>query len=155
MRRFGRKSFQDTLRANNAAIRFYAAASGQEPIQAVVKPKRTRIKRAGGRQPTAPLERQVLKAVYSFLHHHPKVAFVDRRQSGVFMEGERMIRVGKPGVLDLSGMLKGGRYFEIEVKRPGQKPTELQWKRIDTVRGGGGIADVATCIEDVARILSD
>ena len=153
-RTFGRKSFQDTLRANNRALAFMAAASGKTPIQSEVREKRKRVQRPGGQRSTIPLERQVLKAVYAFLHHHPRVAFVDRRQSGLLQSEDRMIRVGKPGILDLSGMMKGGRYFEIEVKRPGLFPTELQWKRIYMIRASGGIADTATSVEDAQRILS-
>jgi len=160
MARRGRISFQDKIRANQRSLAFLAASAGvpEHPdLKIETKPRR---KRSSGRRSATggqriPLERSVLKAVYSALHHHPKVAFVDRRQSGVFMEGERTIRVGKPGVLDLSGMLKGGRYFEIEVKRPGQKPTNLQWQRIETINRWGGASGFVTCVEDISHILRD
>ena len=43
------------------------------------------------------------------------------------------------GVGDLVGCYRG-RYFEIEVKRPGERPTALQLAHLDDVRRAGGLA---------------
>lgn len=42
-----------------------------------------------------------------------------------------------------------GLYIGIEVKRPGQKPTELQAEKLLTVYNAGGIAFYAQCVTDV------
>jgi hypothetical protein len=104
-------------------------------------------------KPAHPLEREVLADIMQALRNDPRVAIVDRRQSGLFMDGDRYIKVGSKGVLDISGMLRGGRYFEIECKRPGQRPDERQLQRIETVRRGGGISGWATCKEQALALL--
>lgn len=43
----------------------------------------------------------------------------------------------------------------IEVKQPGQKPRPLQIYHIDQINEAGGVAIVATCVEDVARLFDD
>ena len=151
-RRFGRASFQDTIRANQRALAFMAASAGvpQHPDTVMeTKPKRTRKRSASGK----PLEKHILKAILDALRHHPDVAIVDRRQVGEFVDGERHIRVGIPGVGDISGMMKGGRYFEIEVKREGGRTTDAQVTRLNRIRNGGGIAGVARSVEDALTIL--
>jgi hypothetical protein len=57
------------------------------------------------------------------------------------------------GYSDLHGMLSDGRYFAIEVKRKGKKPTKPQRRFLDAVRNGNGIAVVAYRFEDVQTAL--
>ncbi len=57
------------------------------------------------------------------------------------------------GYPDLHGMLPGGRYFALEVKRPGERETVEQREFIDAVTAGGGIAGVVRGFEDVRRLL--
>jgi len=57
------------------------------------------------------------------------------------------------GYADLHGMLSDGRYFAIEVKRKGKKPTKTQQRFLDAVRHGNGIAVVAYRFEDVQNAL--
>mgnify|MGYP000855255646 FL=1 len=57
------------------------------------------------------------------------------------------------GYSDLHGMLSDGRYFAIEVKRKGKKPTKPQQRFLDAVRKGNGIAIVAYRFEDVSEAL--
>ena len=47
------------------------------------------------------------------------------------------------GVSDIIGMTRTGRFFAIEVKRPGDQLTEKQRLFLDAVRHHGGIAVVA------------
>lgn len=56
------------------------------------------------------------------------------------------------GILDI-GAIKQGMYVEVEVKRPGQKPSEGQKQRITDVRANGGLAFVATSVLDVQEAL--
>jgi hypothetical protein len=118
-RQGGRKSVREQKEDVNKALRYYAALTDKPvPFQHEIKPKRQYRKGASER----PLERDVLAAILDALRHDRRVALVERQQSGVFKEGNRYIRVGTPGALDIKGMLHGGRMFEIEVKRPGEKP---------------------------------
>jgi hypothetical protein len=122
---------------------------GEEPLP----PKAGRIRRTADDKPALPLEKHVLKAALKALHHDPRVAFAQRQQSGLFQEGLRTIRIGTPGVLDINGMLKGGQYFELEAKRPGQKPDERQSARIEFVRQHGGISGYFTSAEEALALL--
>lgn len=99
------------------------------------------------------LEKKVLADVLEALRNDPRVALVDRRQSGVFQEAERWIRVGTRGTLDISGMLVGGKYFEIECKRPGKKPDERQENRIQAIRRNGGVSGCATSAAEALALL--
>lgn len=56
------------------------------------------------------------------------------------------------GSSDLIGWFKG-RFLAIEVKRPGKKPTKAQECFIEKVKADGGIAGVATCPDDINRLL--
>lgn len=57
------------------------------------------------------------------------------------------------GMADLHGMLPGGRYFALEVKRPGEKPTPEQLAFLAAVRENGGIAAVVHSFDEVANVL--
>ena len=100
-----------------------------------------------------PLERAVLKEIMRALRNDPRVAQVERQQSGLFVEGNRHIRVGTPGALDIKGMLVGGRMFEIECKRVGGKPTPAQANRIAAIKASGGIAGYAWSAESALALL--
>lgn len=109
--------------------------------------------RAASVRSAGPSEAQVLKSVLAYLRRDPNVASVERSQSGVFQEGNRVIRVGFVGKLDVSGFLNGGKYFEIEVKKPGKKPTEAQAARIEKVIAGGGISGCVSSIDEVSELI--
>jgi len=150
----GRLSLRDTLARNLATINMYAAAAGKpaQVLQAslVQKPKRAYAKRTASAQ----TEASVLTAIRDYLRLHRDVAFCWRMQSGVFVDGERMIRVGFKGLPDLIGMLRyTGRLFAIEVKRPGGKATPEQHEVLDWVRKQGGLAGVASSIEEAIVIV--
>ena len=57
------------------------------------------------------------------------------------------------GYADLHGMLPDGRYFALEIKRPGEKATPEQQAFLAAVQAGGGIAAVVRGFEDVANVL--
>jgi hypothetical protein len=118
---------------------------GEEPLP----PKADRIHRTVDDKPALPLEKHVLKA----LRADPRVAFVNRQQSGLFADGDRHIRVGTSGLLDVNGMLVGGQYFELEAKRPGQKPDERQALRISAIKASGGISGFFTSAEEALALL--
>lgn len=66
----------------------------------------------------------------------------------------RMVRFATPGFADLVGIYKG-RFMAIEVKRPSTKKDLTPWQEsfLETVKLKGGIAFVATSIEDVEKEL--
>lgn len=166
MRR-GRISLKDTMRAGLAAQRLYhAALPDDDPRRAIhaerlnrlaveLAPKRDRIRRPVDGRPVERLEKHVLADVLQALRQDPRVALVERSQSGLFQDGNRYIRVGTPGKLDITIMLAGGsaRYGEIEVKRPGQRPDERQANRIAYIVKHGGIAGYATSAEEALALL--
>ena len=100
-----------------------------------------------------PLERTILADIVKALRRHPKVARVERNQSGVFREGERWIRVGSKGKLDLTCYLRDGRYIELEVKRPGAYLTSQQIYRINAIRAEGGMASRVNSVDEAWSIM--
>ena len=158
--RRGRLSPREQIERINAAHDFYAgalpadkAADYRKQYIRTLPPKRDRVRRPVDDKPVVPLEKEVLAAVLEALREDPRVWVCDRRQSGVFQDGERWIRVGQKGHLDISGMLKGGRYFEIECKRPGEKPDERQRERIAHVLEGGGVSGYCDSRESALELL--
>ncbi len=57
------------------------------------------------------------------------------------------------GYTDIHGMLKGGQYFALEVKQPGEKATPEQRAFLDAVAMDGGIAAVVYGFEDAEKAL--
>ncbi|MGE4259238.1 MAG: VRR-NUC domain-containing protein [Candidatus Babeliales bacterium] len=62
--------------------------------------------------------------------------------------------VGGNGGADLIGIVDG-IFLAIEVKIPGEKPSENQENFLQQVRANGGIAIVASDYEDVKRGIND
>ncbi len=134
----------------DAGPRRDAAMARLEADRAAIKPVRERAPRKPSGKP---LERDVLKAIIKALRKHPNVVRVERNQSGVFREGKRWINVGSKGKADLTVYLRDGRYAEIEVKRPGGKVSEAQFKRMYAIRAAGGLAGIAESVEDAFNII--
>jgi len=102
-----------------------------------------------------PLERAVLKAVLAALRAHPRVAFVERMNSGAYKSAAgHYVRYGFVGCPDIIGMLKDGRFLAVEVKRPGGNPTGDQVEFLGVVARWHGVAFVAWSADDVARALA-
>jgi hypothetical protein len=83
--------------------------------------------------------------------------FAWRNNTGAF-KGEhngktRFIRFGFSGISDILGILPGGRALAIEVKMPGNPPTGPQIAFLDAVKAQGGVAFIATGIDDIEREL--
>lgn len=57
------------------------------------------------------------------------------------------------GQADISGVIEG-RAFQIEVKRPGQKPTPLQLKCLREWAVGGAIVGICRSVDDVKVLLA-
>ena len=157
-------SLRDTLLANNAADRFYAAQAGVEPkAQNVIAPKRERA---------APVQREapVVSAISELLAAHPRVLFAVRQNSGMASyeakSGKyapvyfyRLLKHGKElTITDFWGILRDGRMLAVEAKAPGFRGphTDREFAQANflaLVRNAGGIALFATSADQVAEAL--
>lgn len=106
-----------------------------------------------------PLEKEIQGQILQFLRLMK--VFSWRQNSGA-MKGEatattarRFIKFASvDGLSDIIGLLPPkGRFLAIEVKRPGQRPTDKQAEFIDEVNRNGGLAFVATSVKDVEESL--
>lgn len=61
--------------------------------------------------------------------------------------------LGRKGDLDLVAALPDGRYCEIEVKRPGKKPTREQYESLRAVNDAGGVGIWVDSAEDLRMLL--
>lgn len=72
---------------------------------------------------------------------------------------KRAVRYGKTGSADILGILPDGRFLAIEVKRPGNKPTELQQQFLDDIVDRGGVAfwadSIMTVIENLKKYVKN
>lgn len=91
-----------------------------------------------------PLESTIVNSILRWLRKQPGVK-AEKTHGGMYG------RAGKP---DISGCVNGRR-FEIEVKRPGNKPTKLQLKELREWEEAGAITGVAYSLEDVKELLKD
>lgn len=146
-----RDSLRNTLTANKAALETMAFMAGKPvTFNSTIRPKRE----TKPREPSnVPMERDVLKAVLHLLRVHPAVRFAWRMTSGMFETGERTVRVGLVGMPDVIGMLRDGRFFGCEVKRPGGRVSEAQAYRLKQINDGGGLGFVAYSADDVTEHL--
>jgi hypothetical protein len=113
------------------------------------------------------LEADLLRQVIDYLsaqQRRGRVVWFARRNSGgamnahgMFVRFYQLYVKGRPptgkGAPDLDGMLPGGQYFALEIKRPGGKPTEPQAAFLSLVREAGGVAAVVSSYEEVYRVL--
>ena len=103
-------------------------------------------------------ESQVLRSVIHALDMHPDVAWVARMNSGVVMIGtgasKRPFRAGFVGCSDILGQMADGRLLAVECKRVGGKATPDQAAFLERVVKHGGVAFVATGVDDVLRELA-
>ena len=116
----------------------------------------------------APLEQEVLEQIIVLLRLEQarrRVAWFARVNGGGMMDKTRrwlafyrlyLPDVAMPvskGMADLHGMLSGGRYFALEVKRARQTASPAQLKFLKLVRDGGGIGAVVHSAADVQSLL--
>ena len=79
-----------------------------------------------------------------------------RNNTGAYKDGNRYIRYGlAKGSSDLIGLTKCGRFLAVEVKRPGQKPTNDQINFINHVTAKNGVAFVAYSVDDAINKLRE
>ena len=140
----------------------YVASQHMQPqlFDEPAQPKR----RANGVKQRArldPLERDIQKIILQALKLHPKVACIERTNtgSGRFMRKDgtagRYVSFGFKGQADLTGVAKDGRVIAIEVKRPKTRNnlSPEQKSYLAQIREAGGYAGVATSVAEAFAIL--
>lgn len=98
-------------------------------------------------------ENDIQKAILEYLALFPRKVKAWRQNSGALRAGSRFVRFGFKGAADITGILKGGRRLEIEVKQPGEKPTFVQVQFGGAISKLGGKYFVATSVADVEKEL--
>lgn len=63
------------------------------------------------------------------------------------------VRFGSKGMSDIIGVMKGGRFLAIEVKRRGGRVSPEQREFIRQVNAEGGLAFVAYSLDDVIKMV--
>ncbi len=100
-----------------------------------------------------PTEADIQKSILDYLR--TRGYFCWRNNTGMqrsqYDGRERFIRYGLVGSGDLLGLTKEGRFFSIEVKRPGKKPTPEQIEFMATINQMKGLALVAYNVDDVIK----
>ena len=88
-------------------------------------------------------ESSIVDGILRWLNQQPKT-LARKRHGGMY---------GVAGEPDIDACVKG-RSVQIEVKRPGEKPTPLQERRLAEWQAAGAITMVATSRGDVERGLA-
>ena len=155
------QSSRDRKLAHNRAHRDLGLIYDKLPMiaETVSAPRQQRA--PGTNDDPRPLEKEVLRDVWKFLAHHPKVAWISRFNSSAFSfeygGKERWVRANyKKGCSDLLGQMKaayGGRLIAVEVKREGEPLMDHQRAFLNEVRAAGGVAFVARNLTDCEREL--
>lgn len=102
-------------------------------------------------------EADILKAILSYLtyqnvfHFRVPVSPILRNGTG---RGAAFSPSPLRGCPDVLSVLPGGRLCAIEVKRPGEKLSDVQAQWRDRLIGAGVVYVLATSVEDVARIFA-
>lgn len=102
-----------------------------------------------------PLEKDIQKGILEYLNMQGHFAFRVNTQ-GVPVWGDKkefshFRKAPQAGISDILGISKKGVMLAIEVKRPGNKATPDQQDFLDSVGIRGGLAIVATSIDDVIK----
>ena len=109
-----------------------------------------------------PSEHDVQMSILALLRRHPKVAKAIRYNSGTFRlagapgQSDRWFKANDcPGHSDIAGVLKGGRAFYFEVKRPGKssKPGDLQDTFLTEMAFAGALSAEVSSVEQVVKLL--
>lgn len=82
--------------------------------------------------------------------HTPQGAFYATRVQGSIMTGLGVM----PGVSDLI-LMHAGRFFALELKAPGQKPTQVQMDFLVAFVKAGGHAEYADNLDSALDALDD
>ena len=106
-------------------------------------------------KPKPPLESEIQHAIIQYLELR-KFIVVKVNNTGVYVKArDTYIPPRQKGIPDLLCMAPGGRYLAVEVKRPGQHPSDDQRAFLERVEAKGGLALVAYSLDDVIKFLKE
>ncbi len=88
-------------------------------------------------------ERAIVRAILAYLNELPG-CLARKRWGGMGVAGDP----------DIDACVRG-RSVQLEVKRPGEKPTPLQARRIEEWRQAGAISAVVTSVEETRELLRE
>ena len=71
----------------------------------------------------------------------------------VVIYNARPVKTGPPGISDLLGWARGGRFLAVEVKTPAGRVTPQQQAFIDAVNAAGGLGIIARSEQDLINAL--
>lgn len=89
-------------------------------------------------------ERAIVKSILGYLNGIPGCLARKRWGGGMGVAGDP----------DIDACIHG-RSLQLEVKRPGEKPTPLQVKRLEEWRDAGALTAVVTSVIEVRSLLQD
>ena len=87
-------------------------------------------------------ERAIVKAILAYLNGLPGCLARKRWGGGMGVAGDP----------DIDACIRG-RSLQLEVKRPREKPTQLQLKRLEEWRKAGAITGVVTSVGETRAVL--
>jgi hypothetical protein len=88
-------------------------------------------------------ERAIVKAILAYLNSLPGCLARKRWGGGMGVAGDP----------DIDACIRG-RSLQLEVKRPGEKPTALQAKRLEEWRRAGALVGVVVSVDEVKSLLA-
>jgi hypothetical protein len=101
-------------------------------------------------------EQELTKAIIDRLKLNPD-CWVFRANVGVGRSGGRFVRFGLPGQADISGILRGGKRLELEVKLPEgkHKVTPEQQAFGEAILAHGGVWAVVKSVEEAVSVIQE
>lgn len=97
-------------------------------------------------------ENEIQKAILERLALIPGLVFW-RSNSGVSRSGGRFVRFGLPGQGDITGILPGGRRFELEVKTATGKLSPEQVEFGAKVNAAGGLWACVRSVDEACAVI--
>ena len=104
----------------------------------------------------APTESSLVKACLAYLQLAKVPAWRNNCGAAAFAGPagrKRFVRFAVEGCSDIIGILPGGKFLAVEVKKPGGKLTAAQAAFLDNVRAAGGLGIVVRSVDDLAAAL--
>lgn len=154
-----RLSKRELFAQNQKAMDSYALIMGKPTVSLGAIPDAPKPRAKKPQEKVVILEKEVQKAIMDMLKVHPKVVFRARFNRGVMQSsynGKDSFTQfnSQKGFSDIHGMLRGGKSFYLEVKRPsGGVVSPDQKQFLDMIVAGGGIAGVVRSVDDALELL--
>lgn len=77
-----------------------------------------------------------------------------RQNTGAAMYGDQMVKFGRKGSFDVTGLMRGGRRVEIELKVKNRQPTEDQENNLAMLSEMGALCGVCRSMKEVMALLA-